>query len=453
MKKSRFLIYGLIVVGYFILLHIFFPPWLNSSIKNAIDRLFMNFFSNWMLIFPFIGLSVIIALMTLLGIHFLASFGSGYKSKKPFISNITVLIASKNERPLLERTLNSIVESGYPKEKLQIISIISGSTDDSEAFCRNFGKQHSDIDLEVLSEPIPKRGKPAALNYGLKSVKHEICIFYDSGVVVTKNTLQRLINPLQYDKHDVTIGPVVIENWKQNKWTRGVTLDYTFSGAGGIFFDVKNRLGSSAYLFGRNFCIRTDLLKQLGGFNENSLTEDLYLTVLLNLNEKKILFVPKAKAYDLAPFKISIIKKQRQRWVGGYIGDANQLMKMEKGNKSGQSIIISRNLSMLFLHHMDDWILVIIGFVIFYSIVGFYYLLSWALSSLVFSYGYLFNAIRKFGDKHYSCLILGLPFCAYIHFYMLKLQVSLPEIISWEKTPMILERNKEEIELLATIKS
>ncbi|MHA1270203.1 MAG: glycosyltransferase [Candidatus Helarchaeota archaeon] len=447
MKKSRVIMYGLPIVIYFIVLHILFPSWLNAPIKQGIDSLFTDFTANWILIFPFVGLVVLAGVICFYGIHFLASFSSGYKTKELSYPEISIIIASKDERPLLQRTLNSIINSEYPQENLQIIIVTSNSTDDSTEFCKKFAKKHSNIDIEILSDPLSIKGKPAALNYGLKYVKHDICVFYDSGIIIKPKTLAYLIEPIQRNKSDVTIGSVLVENWKKNKWTRGAALDYCFSAGGNIFFEVKNKLGSSAYLFGRNISIKTKLLQDLGNFKEDSLTEDLYLSVLLNLNEKKILFVPEAKAYDLAPITWSAIKKQRSRWIGGYIGDMPQLMQMKKGNKDGQSIVISRNLSMLLLHHVDDWIFIVAGFIVLYTIMGFYYILSWSITIFIFFAGYLINAVRKYGDSHFS-LFLGLPICAYIHLFMLKLQFSLPKEINWEKTPMILEKSSEEIEAL-----
>ena len=86
---------------------------------------------------------MLLGLIIYYGIYFLASFGSGYKAKKPFNANISIMIASKNEKILLERTLNSIVTCNYPKENIQIIIITSGSTDDTTEFCQNFAKEHN----------------------------------------------------------------------------------------------------------------------------------------------------------------------------------------------------------------------------------------------------------------------------------------------------------------------
>jgi cellulose synthase/poly-beta-1,6-N-acetylglucosamine synthase-like glycosyltransferase len=129
MKKSRLLIYTLIIAAYFVVLHIILPNWLN--IKQGIYSLFTDWFNNWLLIFPFIGLIAMAALIGYFGIHFLASFGKGYRSSDEFEPDISLIFASKDEKPLLKRTLDSLIESNYPKDKMEIITVTSGSSDGS----------------------------------------------------------------------------------------------------------------------------------------------------------------------------------------------------------------------------------------------------------------------------------------------------------------------------------
>lgn len=442
-------LYGFVVVIFFVLLHVYFPPFLTSGTKIAIDTFFSDPLTYWWFIFPLIGLIFLLILVIYYGIYFLASFGSGYKTKTPYYTNISILIASKNERILLERTLNSIKDSNYPKEKIQIIVISSGSTDDTTEFCKKFAMEHNTLDMEILSDDLPKKGKPPALNYGLKYLKHEITVLYDSGCILGKDTLIDLISPFQNNEVNATIGPVLVKNWKTNKLTRGLFLDYAFLSGGGLLLETKNRLGHSAYAYGRNFAVSTKYLKKYGGFNEDSMTEDLYLSVLLNLDGVKIHFSPKAKVYEYVPSTWDILLKQRTRWIAGYICDMPQLMAMKNEKKNGKSIIINRNLTMTLIGNMDTWIPIEIGFAIFYFIIGEYYLLSWTLCCLFFQFGFLFNAIRKFGDKHYSILFLFL-ISAYIHLYMFLRQFSLPKELSWDKTPMLLEKQDDEITALST---
>ena len=429
---------------FFILLHLNFPPSWSSGTKIAIDNFFAYPITYWWFIFPLTGLMILLGFIIYYGIYFLASFGSGYRAKTPYYANISILIASKNEKILLERTLNSIIKSNYPKEKIQIIIITSGSTDDSTEFCKNFAREHNTISIEILSEVLPKKGKPPALNYGLKYVKNDIIVLYDSGCILEPDTLINLIAPFQNEKINAVIGPVLVKNWKDNKLTRGIHFDYAYLSGGGQLFETKNRLGASAYSFGRNFAVSTKYIRKYGGFNEDSMTEDLYLSVLLNLDGVKIHFSPKAKVYEYVPNKWEILVKQRTRWIAGYTYDMPQLMAMKGENKNGKSIIISRNMTMTVIGNMDTWIPIIILFALFYFIIGEYYLLSWTLICLIFQFGFLFNAVRKYADRHYS-ILLFFPISAYIHLFMFTRQFSLPKEISWDKTPMILERQEAEI--------
>ncbi len=450
MVLIRYFTYGLVwVIGYTIF-HIYFPPFWTSGVKVAIDTFFINPLLNWWFIFPLIGLFMLLGFVIYYGIHFLASFGSGFKTKTPFYANISILIASKNERILLERTLNSIVKSDYPKENIQIIIVTSGSTDDTTQFCEKFARENSIIDIEVLSKDLPKKGKPPALNYGLEYVKNDIVVLYDSGCILEPNTLKNLIAPFQNDKNNAVIGPVLVKNWKKNALTRGIFLDYAIVSGGGLLFEIKNRLGSSAYSFGRNFAVRTKYLKKYGGYNEDSMTEDLYLSILLNLDGVLIRFSPKAKIYEYVPSTMEILRKQRTRWLAGYIFDMPQLMAMKSDKKNGKSLVIARNMTMMLIGNLDTWIPIVIGFAILQFFIGEFYLLVWTLSCLFFQLGYLFNAIRKYCDKHYSLLFL-FPISGFIHLYMFLRQFKIPKDLSWEKTPMLFEKQEEEIVALSTI--
>ena len=297
MKLSKLILYGSICTAIFVLFHMYSPPIFSSGVKRAIDRFILDPLTYWWFIFPLIGLLMLLGFVMYYGIHFFASFGSGYRAKTPYYVDISILIASKNEKVLLERTLNSIVDSDYPKEKIQVIVITSGSTDGTAEFCNNFAKEHSTIDMKVLSEDLPKKGKPPALNYGLKYVKNEI------GCILQKNTLKSLIAPFQKPKINAVIGPVLVKNWKDNTLTRGILLDYAMISGGGLIFEIKNRLGASAYSYGRNFAVSTKYLRKYGGFNEDSMTEDLYLSVLLNLDGVQI-FPPYLEDFNKTTYSV-----------------------------------------------------------------------------------------------------------------------------------------------------
>jgi hypothetical protein len=106
-------------------------------------------------------------------------------------------------------------------------------------------------------------------------------------------------------------------------------------------------------------------------------------------------------------------------------------------------------MTMMTIGNIDTWIPIVILFVIFFWLFGEIYLFFWSLACLICQFGYLVNSIRKYGDKHYSVLLLFLV-SGYIHLFMFLSQFKLPEEMSWEKTPMLFEKEKEEIINLAT---
>jgi cellulose synthase/poly-beta-1,6-N-acetylglucosamine synthase-like glycosyltransferase len=437
MNKYKILMYTTILIIFFTILHVFFPSFLPSEIKKDIDSLFLDPISNWFLIFEFIGLMVLLAFVIYFGIHFLASFGSGYKVKGEFFPSVSILISSKNEKTLLKRTLDSIIECQYPKDMMEIITITSGSIDGSTEFCEKYAEEYTDVRIKVLANRLGIKGKPAALNYGLKHVKNDICIFYDSGIRIEKDSIRKLVNPLKYRKK-VSLGPVIPENWNENKWSKANLIDFSLISGGGIISEVKNRLGSSCYLFGRNFSIKTDLLKKLNGFKEDSLTEDLYLSALLNINGEKIQFVPKAKVYDLVPNDLETIKKQRIRWIIGLKNDTPILMELKKENKNTPSILMSRSLSLILLANIDIWMCVMGIFLIIYWIISKFYLFCWTLACFIFCFGFIVNGIRKYGQKKYVC-IFWLPYSIYMHLYMMTRNFAMPKDIEWEVTKVNIE--------------
>ncbi len=444
MYKGKIIGYGAIIVTCFALLTLYFP--FSSGVRQGIMDLFTNFAANWWLIFPFIGLAVLFALTLYYGITFLGLLERIPAPKEYYFPNISIMICSKNEQPLLKQTLDSLVASDYPKEKMQVIIVTSGSTDGSEVYCANYASQHPGINWKVVHDEIPQKGKPPALNVGLKSVLHEYLVLYDAGNILLPDTLKNLLASMKDDKVHAVMGAIQVKNWNRNKLTKSIVLDYAIVSGGNTFFEAKTKLGLNCFLYGRNVCIRMDVLQEIGGFDEESLTEDLYLGSMLNVRKKKLTFAPHAKIYEPVPADWNILTKQRMRWVGGFMGDAPRIIKMKEGdNPIGKKVIISRFLSMQLFGNMTTFFLLALIFLIVNLFLQEYYMAIWDVVYLVIFGGTIFHSLQKYGDKRYSLLLYYL-FTLRIHLTMASWSAKLPKQISWEQTPMLLSMSKEELD-------
>jgi cellulose synthase/poly-beta-1,6-N-acetylglucosamine synthase-like glycosyltransferase len=451
MNGPKILGYTLIVLGLFALWSWAFQYLstigVNSWVYDGIYDLFAN--ADQSFLGTFIALMPLVGLTTFFGVVALAVLEPNKQAKEFFTPAVSIIIASKNEAALLKHTLDSVVASDYPKDKMQVILVTSNSNDGSEAFCKSYFKEHPGIDWVLLSEPLSKLGKPAALNYGLKSVKNEILVLYDAGSILKPDTLKQLVTPLKDETVKAVQGAIVVKNWDKNNLTRAILLDYAMISGGNTHFEVSNKLGKNCWLYGRNMGVRMEVIRKLGGFDETSLTEDLYISSLMNAHGLKLRFVPHSKVYELVPSEWEIMVKQRTRWVGGFTGDIPKLLQLKvDGKPAGPKEMLGRFLSMQFLGNISIWSIITLIFIGVYAVIGEWYLIGWAALCYLFFGIWIVGSIRRYCEGNAKGL-LSFGTLLKIHGFMMSLSTHLPKIINWEQTPQLLSMSKEEIDDLS----
>lgn len=88
----------------------------------------------------------------------------------------------------------------------------------------------------------------------------------------------------------------------------------------------KTGMGFSAMVSGTGFMISRAVLERLGGWNTDTISEDLEMTVQCVLREEKLAWVPGAVTYDEQPLTLAESVKQRRRWVSGTLQVARQYL-------------------------------------------------------------------------------------------------------------------------------
>ena len=96
----------------------------------------------------------------------------------------TVIVPAYNEGEHVAETLFSLLDSDFPKEKLQIIAINDGSRDDTMEWIRH---AESRSNGRIVSLDLMKNGgKKHALYRGFHMAKHDIVVTVDSDSIVTR---------------------------------------------------------------------------------------------------------------------------------------------------------------------------------------------------------------------------------------------------------------------------
>ncbi|MFH0948898.1 MAG: glycosyltransferase family 2 protein [Candidatus Aenigmatarchaeota archaeon] len=229
---------------------------------------------------------------------------AGRQSKFKSPTKVSVIIATKNEKNVIEKTLKALRQSDYPKNKLEII-VVDSSTDSTTKIARKYAKVIIDKSAN---------GKPHALNIGVKKACGNILYFLDADSVVATDTIKKIVSSMS-EKYPACIGINLPRN-KNNIITRIGRLEQAFLNGTD---NVIEKIIGTAIMPGRNFAIYKKTLDELGGF-ENVLTEDINLSFRFYKKDLKAQLV-NAYCTEYVPDKLGAYKKQQERWMSGSISE------------------------------------------------------------------------------------------------------------------------------------
>jgi cellulose synthase/poly-beta-1,6-N-acetylglucosamine synthase-like glycosyltransferase len=228
----------------------------------------------------------------------------------------TILIPAHNEEKVMAATIDSMIQLEYPKDKLKIVVVNDGSTDATRDIIHRFATMDSRVELYDVPAGEGGRGKSRALNLGFQTVSSDIVAIYDADNTPEKDSLRYLAAQLVlHPELGAVIGKFRTVNKNATLLTRFINIE-TLSFQS-MLQAGRWQMHNIATLPGTNFVIRTSLVRALGGWDEEALTEDSELSIRIYEAGYKIKFVPYAITYEQEPQEWKVWLKQRLRWVRG----------------------------------------------------------------------------------------------------------------------------------------
>ncbi len=198
--------------------------------------------------------------------------------------DVSIIIPVMNRADELRRCLTSLTQLAYPREKLQIIVVDDGSSDDSPLVARQFGA------LLVPSGGVG-RGPAAARNVGASFAKGDIIAFIDSDCSASENWLRELL-PAFDDPTMAAVGGQVDGMCNES------AVDRYESVMSSLSLGSRERSGSRGndtfYLPSCNLLVRANAFRQAGGFDDSMhVGEDVDLTWRLRDKGWTICYMPR----------------------------------------------------------------------------------------------------------------------------------------------------------------
>lgn len=123
---------------------------------------------------------------------------------------LTVIIPAYNEGPMVEKTIDSVAAANYPSDRLEIIVVDDGSTDDTWDYIQTAAGRYPHL---VTPIRFPKnKGKRAALETGFRRASGEVVVTIDSDSVIEPQTLLAMAGPFRNPSIGAVAGKVLVYN-------------------------------------------------------------------------------------------------------------------------------------------------------------------------------------------------------------------------------------------------
>ena len=238
---------------------------------------------------------------------------------------VTVQLPIYNEVYVIKRLLTAVSQIDYPREKLEI-QILDDSTDETTEIAHREAVHLRHLGFQVeLVRRLDRIGfKAGALNHGLKQAKGEFFLILDADFIPPPNILQQTVHYFT----DPAIGMI------QTRWGH-INRSYSWlTRAQAILLDghllleqtARSRTGRFFNFNGTAGLWRRNAIEQAGGWQHDTLTEDLDLSYRAQLKGAKFLFLSNIVTPAELPVDMSGFRSQQHRWTKGSIQTCKKVL-------------------------------------------------------------------------------------------------------------------------------
>ena len=263
-------------------------------------------------------------------------FGALYKTvpiREDFTPGVSIIIPCFNEEEWINRTILSCINQSYPAEKLEVIIVDDGSTDQSVAKIR----ETIDSVAGIVGESVRKRlfylvqeqnaGKREALIRGALAARHELVVFVDSDSFVDPFAIYNLVQPFQDASMGGVSGRTDVANTYTNVLTKMQAVRYYI--AFRVMKAAEGYFDAVTCLSGPLSCYRKELVLQhkdawlnqkfLG--QKATFGDDRSLTNFI-LREHRTGYQDTAVCSTIVPNTYGMFLKQQMRWKRSWLRES-----------------------------------------------------------------------------------------------------------------------------------
>jgi cellulose synthase/poly-beta-1,6-N-acetylglucosamine synthase-like glycosyltransferase len=238
---------------------------------------------------------------------------------------VTVQLPIYNEMYVVDRLIDAVCEIDYPRDRFEV-QVLDDSTDETESVAQLAVRRAAlrGIDIKYFHRSDRSGYKAGALEAGMREARGEFIAIFDADFIPSPDFLQRTIHHFT----DPKVGMV------QARWGH-INQDYSLlTRIQSILLDGhfvlehggRNRAQHFFNFNGTAGIWRRDAINDAGGWQHDTLTEDLDLSYRAQLRGWKFHFLPDVISPAEVPVEMNAFKSQQHRWAKGSIQTCMKLL-------------------------------------------------------------------------------------------------------------------------------
>ena len=246
-------------------------------------------------------------------------------SEMTTLPKVTIQLPIYNEMYVADRLIDRVCEIDYPRDLLEI-QVLDDSTDETQAVAEQAVRrqQAAGIDIVYLHRTDRTGYKAGALEAGLAKAKGDFIAIFDADFMPTTDFLMKSI-PYFVDPGVAMVQARwghINEDYSLLTKVQAILLDAHFvlehgsRNLGGLFFNFNGTAG----------VWRRIAIPDSGGWQHDTLTEDLDLSYRAQLRGWRFIFLPDLVAPAEVPVEMNAFKSQQHRWAKGSIQTCRKIL-------------------------------------------------------------------------------------------------------------------------------
>ncbi len=225
------------------------------------------------------------------------------------LPTVSMIIPAHNAEHGVEKSIRSLLNLDYPKEKLEIIVVDDGSTDNTYKIASKYKSKG------VKVYPIPYGGKGKALNYGIMKSKGEFVGNLDSDSSLDRDALLKMVGFFS-NKKVMAVTPSIKANHPKTIAQKIQAIEFLSSS---IIKKVFSYFGAMPIASGACTIFRKSFFEKHGCYLEDSLAEDGEMSLRIAEKGYRIENAMDTAVYTDGVKTFKSLFNQRLRWFRGLL--------------------------------------------------------------------------------------------------------------------------------------